>query len=735
MRKMMRMAVCAAAVLTAAACQRERVDENVSPLYNSETKEVTTNFMLNVAAQPKTKMTAEAVQEDQNFLGMENVMIFAYASGCNYVKSTFVSDPGTGSTPDPNYRKVKSFSLPSLFAPSNTMNQGSNNADNTSNRILQLNIPVNTDAVLFYGKAVKDSPSAEQGATDVTLSENPAETEFKVVRRMGDDTKVSEYNATAALMSFVVNRILDTEVLAGESMDGYTNLPGLKWSDIGQQYEINYGKHARWTGAGPLDREISPLEDILGDCYSTFTFIKTGEYRAGSSTAIALQMKDIYTVLYESAYNAVPTDALEANAKRLARAIISRMGLYYDKDDNWKYQPYTDIKTSAVNAGVMSSTDWDALYSTAHDLNDFPRGDFNIPEGAAQMTFDNSTLKFSYMNPNQPLMNPTLNPAIGATTFDPRKYVYPAELLYFANSSIRTTSSDIRIADYPNGTDPWDDDTSAGNKWATGNWQSPGKVLSSTRAVAIKDNINYGVALLKTAVTFKAGEFQLEDNLGNLTAGTATPETAKTFEKSDIDFTLKGILIGGVNARYNWQCLRKYASSSEPGAISGDYDFSKFDGVIYDTKIVDGGIPTATGEETYTLVYDNYDSSLGAAQGTVYVALELVNNGDPFWGMHNLIPTGGTFYLVGALAPSDATNSITWPSNHQVPPIDESTGVSQKVARVFIQDFMTSATFKLGENSLKNAYYSMPDLRSTQMSLGLSVDLHWETGYTFEKEL
>lgn len=733
MRKLMKMAVCATAVLTAAACQRERVDENVSPLYNSETKEVTTNFVLNVAAQPRTKMSAEAVQQDHNFLGMENVMMYAYASGNNYVKSFFENDPGTDQNPNANYRKVKAFSLPTLFTANNTMNQGNNNAENTSNRILQLNIPVNTDAILFYGKAIKDNPSEKQGATTITLSEVPAETEFAVVRRLGDDTKLAEYNATAALMSFVVNRILDTEAIAGESLDGYTNLPALKWSDVGQQYEINYGTHSRWTGTGPLNRDLSPLEDILGDLYSTFTFIKPGEYRAGASQAIAVQMSNIYAVLYNSAYNATPTDALEANAKRLARAIITRMNLYYDKDDNWAYRSYGLIKQSALDAGVMSETDWDAAYSTAHDLNDYPAGDFEIPDGAAQMSFDNNTLKFAYLNPNQPLLNPTLDPAIGATTFDPRKYVFPAELMYYANSSIRTTSQDVRIQDYPNGTEPWTDDQSAGNKWSSFGWATPGKVLSSTRAVAIHDNIHYGVALMKTAVTWKPTVVNqdIEDNLAVLTNNN---ETAQTFNQSSLDFSLKGILIGGVNARYNWQYVRKYTTSTNPGNASG-YDFSKFDGVLYDTDIVDSGIPTATGSETYTLVYDNYDSSLGASQATVYVALELVNNGDPFWGMHNLIPTGGTFYLIGKLAPGDATNSIVWPSDHQVPPIDDATGASLQIPRVFIQDFMTSATFKLGENCLKHAYYSTPDLRSTQMSLGLSVDLHWETGYVFESEL
>ena len=44
---------------------------------------------------------------------------------------------------------------------------------------------------------------------------------------------------------------------------------------------------------------------------------------------------------------------------------------------------------------------------------------------------------------------------------------------------------------------------------------------------------------------------------------------------------------------------------------------------------------------------------------------------------------------------------------------------------------MTTANFIIGRTSLQAAYATVPDLRSTQISLGLSVDLHWQTGLTF----
>ena len=58
-------------------------------------------------------------------------------------------------------------------------------------------------------------------------------------------------------------------------------------------------------------------------------------------------------------------------------------------------------------------------------------------------------------------------------------------------------------------------------------------------------------------------------------------------------------------------------------------------------------------------------------------------------------------------------------------------GVSQEITRIFIQDYVTTATFKIGAESLKNAFTTVPDLRASQTSLGLSVDLNWREGLDF----
>ena len=47
-----------------------------------------------------------------------------------------------------------------------------------------------------------------------------------------------------------------------------------------------------------------------------------------------------------------------------------------------------------------------------------------------------------------------------------------------------------------------------------------------------------------------------------------------------------------------------------------------------------------------------------------------------------------------------------------------------------MSDYKT--TMNLTITSLKNAYNTIPDLRSTKLQLGLSVDLDWQTGIQYD---
>ena len=95
-----------------------------------------------------------------------------------------------------------------------------------------------------------------------------------------------------------------------------------------------------------------------------------------------------------------------------------------------------------------------------------------------------------------------------------------------------------------------------------------------------------------------------------------------------------------------------------------------------------------------------------------------------------MISSGSNFYLIGALDP--AGRSIAeWPTWHALPPYTNGSTMNN-VTRVFIQDYMTTANFKIGEYSLQYAYLTVPDLRASSVTLGLSVDLSWSTGLVFD---
>lgn len=718
MRTLIKFTLAGAIALAAVACNKEGVQDN--PNYNPETKEVTTQFVLSVnTGSPQTKMTATNVQRASNFLGINEAHVMAYKTGMSVTDLSvepFVLDPTVATARD--------YTLGTLF--SNGSINATNNATSSSNRIVQLNVPVDVDAMLFYGKAINATPGNATGKLSYNVDKTPSNTHFDLVKRLENETN---YKHTGDLLVFIVNRIISTEVLdmtatetytasgdPNEPKTVYTNLPAISWKGLGATYDDP-----------ALRPGMTGLEEILGAAYSTFVKIETGEYRAGSSAAIKNMMTSLIDVV-KSVQNANPTSPEEANACRLADQIMQRKGRYFN--DSMEYLGLSTIKTNVISngaaTGIADDAAWEVKFSGVSEVSGFPHSQFGIPDGAAQLSYDATNGKFEYLDPNQALANP-------GNTFNPNNYLYPAELAYYVNSPIRTTSQDVTTNDYPNGVNPWDDDTTSGNKWEVKSWKTNSRVQSNTRGIAVRNNINYGVALLESKIAIATGLTNFKDNKAAKT-GDANDNLIPT-DNHHLTFT--GVLVGGQINTVDWQFLPKVTTGSE------------FTYVVYDDAIASGTIPTPTGSENYTLVLDNYNPTFedSATQSTVRVALEFKNEGDPFWGKDNIVPKDGIFYLIAELPVATATSTSVltlpnWPddSKYAIPPVygvnsavpsGKVAGHSKQINRVFIQNFVTSATFTLGEDSLKNAYVTIPNLASTQMSLGLSVDLKWHTGYTF----
>lgn len=305
----------------------------------------------------------------------------------------------------------------------------------------------------------------------------------------------------------------------------------------------------------------------------------------------------------------------------------------------------------------------------------------NIPEGALAVEVDGSAFEVAG--------SASVGSNGNSVVLD--NLYYPASLMYYVNTPLRASDSDADF-NWPTTAGAW---TTNAN-W--NNWTSS-KVLATTRKIALRDNIQYGVARLATTVKCANGG-TLDDNAKLMGGATTDNKIAVPSE----GFPVSAILVGGQPTQVGWEMLPTVDNNRTA--------------VIYDSKmnaIVAAQSGSAEGVN-YTMVLDNAIVTSGSAQQKVNIAVELTNNsGADFYGANGLVPAGAKFYMVAQLDPTSSTGV---------------TGSSDVVNRVFLKDYTTTANLTIG--SLKGAYVTIPDLRSTKLQLGLSVDLAWQNGLTFD---
>ncbi len=722
MKKFQFLALMGAAALTGASlfsCSNDEEVAEVNPTYNPQTNEVVTNFFFNVANGTQgTRAAATTVQAGgANFRGLNDAILLAYKSTSkNFVDASAAAADA-----------AKRYDFPVLLAA-----DAVNNTDK-SNRILELGLPLETNAMLFYGHAPKTSTDkpAEVGAINYVTTGNKADQfHFDLVPRVNGNVakarKTADYlcyimtciaKASAKMSLYSIQGSFPSEDATslgakfGTGWDG-TNVT-VSWKDLGAKYALN-------INADPSDDVVlTPLEEILGSMYYNFTSESAEEYRAGSGSAIMYMVGDIYAALDAIAYTTA-TSVEELLAKEVATQISNRISNFFSHDTALTgYVAPESAQATALTYkvnGIETDAQWTSAFDgvVVGDLADFPVTTFNLPHGAAIVAYDTTNEKF-YNDVSKRVTDKTK-----AISID--RYMYPSELMYRCNSWIRTSNTEKKTVNYPNGVANWDTDswTTWGTDWSA----AKSKVTSSTRAAALGQNINYGVAMLQSNLEVAAGVTTYEDNNKKF----HPTEENKEIAVGDLNITLTGILIGGQPAAANWEFLPNDAA---------------FDHVIYDNSIAGNAsgvaAPTAVGSKVtnYTLVLDNYKNDTQENQNDeVRVALEFKNNGDNFWGRDNMVRKGGTFYLIGKLPLKNSgtvqkLDDAAWDTKYQVPPMD-SEGVSTKITRIFIQDYITEATFKLNATSLQGAYVTVPDLRSAQLSFGLSVDINWRRGLKFD---
>ena len=383
------------------------------------------------------------------------------------------------------------------------------------------------------------------------------------------------------------------------------------------------------------------------------------------------------------AYNTFTADAsaLAVSSSALTQWMQNLYSIAATKKDD---ASVGTIATAIMNAvkGSYFTDDGTGTLTIASEKANFPAS-LHLPDGVAIVKYSSETFSPSY--------------AIGSASsnVDVTSLIYPLPITYRCNTLANATDADIET--WPATTSDW-----ASYDWNANRWYNDVRVTS--RTIALDNPINYGVALLETTV--KCNDPTLQDNdqendiYVNVPAG---------------GFTVTGLLVGGQPQSVDWQFI-------------SPTDVSDHDRTVYDRDIPSGmtaAYGAATPLSNYTLLFDSYTSATNQAK--IRVAIELVNNSNQeFTGVDGVVAKGEKFYLIAELDPeSTAAGTIAWASVS-----DDLRFPEKGTTRVFIQDFKTKAVFNI--KSLKNAYVTIPDLRSTTLKLGLSVDLTWQTGLNFE---
>ncbi|MBR1539324.1 MAG: hypothetical protein IJ636_07445, partial [Bacteroidales bacterium] len=221
----------------------------MNPNYNPETREVNANFVFSVATgnTPTTKMTPANVQSDlgQAFRGIDNATLLAYKLGtANDGKHVAASSTAA----------EKEYDLGTVMTAGYLTNTAGS-PQGESRRVLELSLPTETNALMFWGKAIKDGSDAQLGKIDWAVDKNIANNSFKLCQRIGDTAKQNEFQAVEKLIAEYLTALCEAGIstptdytYGGQTVTGVT----MKWSDF-----------ATITTSGVTAKTTAPLDPSL----------------------------------------------------------------------------------------------------------------------------------------------------------------------------------------------------------------------------------------------------------------------------------------------------------------------------------------------------------------------------------------------------------------------------------------------------------------------------------------
>ena len=323
------------------------------------------------------------------------------------------------------------------------------------------------------------------------------------------------------------------------------------------------------------------------------------------------------------------------------------------------------LKALLTGSDELSTAIKNNIDATDISGNNYPRS-IGLPDGAAVIRWTGT--KFEVRTTTTTLDN--INGI--------NRYTYPAELVFFTDSPIRTSAEAVSKDTYLAATTSWETFLNAHYKGSTA-------VNTNTRAVAVENPLQYGVGKLQ--LTLASITTTLKDAKDDVVTNNADMST----------LPLTGVIIGGQHT---------VGHNMKPRGEQTDVD-GRF---IYETTVDATNVATQ-GYKTNTLVLQSYDDE------KVPVILELKNNtGKAFTGKDGIVYPDMRFYLIGLIDPADKKEAGKDYTN-----------------RVFTQDYTT--TMSMSISSLANAYTSMPDLLAPRLEVGVQVVTKWIQATTTNVEL
>ena len=322
------------------------------------------------------------------------------------------------------------------------------------------------------------------------------------------------------------------------------------------------------------------------------------------------------------------------------------------------------------------------------DAITYPRSS-DLPDGAIGMKWNDTNKEFVVQTTTT-----TTSPLNTITRF-----VYPPELYYFVDSSIKTSEEMVDYASLYASKNTWELVLSDEKFSAT-----PKTVVEeTTKAVALVSPVQYAVAQLK--VTIKANGETLTD--GATTPASIPINSGPTNTKNY--FPLTGVIVTGQRP-VDYQ----FEQSSSGEAYVSNVKF------VYDSQVKTKEPEDTESDKTYyflenltespskgptTLVLQSYDGE------KVNIILEFQNDSNTqFYGVDQQIIYPGTrFYLVGEIDPNSSSGV--------------SGGDATSTGRVFTKDYTTLVNVTV--NSLAGAYNVMPNILSSNLEIGVETTPKW----------